>query len=180
VDKIVIAGDSLTIGFPAAEYEPGEYILNHGLYGDNLAAFTERFRTNIAPEKPDVLFILIGINNFALGNSPAEIHELYVKLLDAVKDLLPHTNVYMTSLLPTRDIENRPNEIIVSVNNDLQKLCSQRGIGYFNLHSSFCAEDGAIRPELTTDGLHLSEAGYILWRSKLLEKIREIRTKGHE
>jgi len=125
-----------------------------------------------------MLFILIGINNFALGHFPAEIHELYLKLLDTVKGLLPDTIVYITSLLPTRDIENRPNEIIVAVNSDLQALCSQRGVGYFNLHDSFCAADGAIMPELTTDGLHLSEQGYILWKDKLIEKIKEIRSRG--
>ena len=38
---------------------------------------------------------------------------------------------------------------------------------YLNIHNWFTGTDGNLRPELTTDGLHLSPAGYQVWQFAL-------------
>lgn len=173
-DKVIAAGDSLTSDFPRTEYQPDRYIINHGLYGDNLTAFTERFRLVIAPEKPDLIFILIGINDFALGRKYEDIILSYELLVTLSCSILPQSIIYMTSLLPTRGVENRPNSAIVQVNSSLKKICENAGIGYFDLHREFCATDGAIKEEYTTDGLHLTSEGYQVWQRALTPLIDKI------
>ncbi len=36
-----------------------------------------------------------------------------------------------------------------------------------NLFEVFVGDDGLIKPNLTTDGTHLNEAGYKLWAEKI-------------
>ena len=44
------------------------------------------------------------------------------------------------------------------------------GFDWIDLYSNFVNENGYLRQELTSDGLHLNEAGYRIWSEILYQK----------
>ncbi|MCK6614179.1 MAG: GDSL-type esterase/lipase family protein [Ignavibacteriaceae bacterium] len=170
--NIILAGDSLTEGMNVTAHLPGYRVLNKGVYGDNLEGLISRLHRDVISNNPDLLFILIGTNDFALGRSNAEMMISFKKMIDQLAGSLPDCSIYISSLLPTREIENRPNERIEEINRHLEVLVNEAGFGFLPLHEVFTDESGMLRKEATTDGLHLSKKGYNLWAEVLEKYIR--------
>ena len=60
-----------------------------------------------------------------------------------------------------------PNERIQNINRRLKAISNSEGVIYLDLYLLFADEQGNLKTELTTDGLHLSSEGYKLWRTAL-------------
>ena len=60
-----------------------------------------------------------------------------------------------------------PNSRIRQLNQQLQSIATKKGVKYLDLYSLFTNQQGNLRREFTTDGLHLSPEGYIVWRTAL-------------
>ena len=60
-----------------------------------------------------------------------------------------------------------PSERIVSMNASLQQIADDNDAYYLDLYPIFVTGDGTLRPDLTTDGLHLNRQGYLVWRSAI-------------
>jgi lysophospholipase L1-like esterase len=59
------------------------------------------------------------------------------------------------------------NSRIQELNQQLQRISTKKGVKYLDLYPLFTNKQGNLRREFTTDGLHLSPEGYIVWRSAL-------------
>ena len=51
----------------------------------------------------------------------------------------------------------------------LAAIAQEEKVDYLDLYPHFADARGELRPELTTDGLHLSAVGYGVWQSVLRE-----------
>jgi lysophospholipase L1-like esterase len=71
------------------------------------------------------------------------------------------------SILPTR-WESLPSDRIQRVNGRLAQLAQQPRVTFVDLQTAFADDQGQLRRELTTDGLHLSRQGYAVWRTALV------------
>lgn len=165
--KILLVGDSLTEGFKVKEYLPEYAIINRGIYGDNTVGVLERLQKDISDAKPDAIFFLIGTNDLALERTIDEIAQNIELMINQSLSFPFVKNIFITSLLPTRNIENRPNSTINELNNLLLKLTSEYSLKYFNLNLSFIDEDGMLKSDFTNDGLHLTHLAYIEWANLL-------------
>jgi len=58
------------------------------------------------------------------------------------------------------------------LNGELRKLAVRYGYVYIDLFPHFATAQGALRPELTNDSLHLLSAGYAIWVEILKPYIR--------
>jgi lysophospholipase L1-like esterase len=172
--KIIMIGDSLTSGFDTKTLLPELNIVNKGIYGDNILGVTKRFKNDVKDEKPDILFILIGTNDFALGRTNHEILKLLEELISTAVDKLSATKIFITSILPTNNIENRPKERILKINEGLKKLATIKNIFYLDLHSQFIDCNDNLRSEFTSDGLHLNNHGYNHWANILSDTLSKI------
>mgnify|MGYP003340536948 FL=1 len=56
---------------------------------------------------------------------------------------------------------------IVGINSQIKQIASDNGVTYLNLYPLFVNGEGYLRPDLTTDGLHLNGNGYLVWRTAL-------------
>ncbi|MHC1736397.1 MAG: GDSL-type esterase/lipase family protein [Ignavibacteriaceae bacterium] len=169
--KIMLTGDSITSGFKTTDLMPGFDAVNAGIYGDNSPGLLKRLENDLSFHNPDYLFILIGTNDFALGRSITEIVETLREIIIKAKDFLPEENLYITPLLPTKNVENRPNSSILELNRLIEVLARDQKINCFHLHARFIDENGDLKQEFTDDGLHLTPAAYSLWAALLSEKI---------
>lgn len=113
---------------------------------------------------------MAGVNDVSHGLSADSVVKLVKILVDKIRTELPHTKLYIESLLPINESFHRwhtmdgKTDTIVAVNEQLCRMAAERGLVYINLFPSFVIPDTHImRPELTVDGLHLTPAGYKLW-----------------
>ena len=168
--KIILIGDSITAGFKTDLLLPGLKIVNKGVYGDNSEGVLKRLKHDVIAQAPDIVYILIGTNDFALGRSNDQLLETLKNTAEILQTSLKKTKIYFASILPTRAIENRPNERINEMNLLISKLCKRKGLEYFNLHAEMADEFGNLKEELTIDGLHLTDAAYKKWSQILNDR----------
>lgn len=165
--KILLIGDSITEGFDTQKLMPEFSIINKGISGNNSKDLLNRLKTDLIPYEPDIVFVLIGTNDLAQGNSDHEILINIKEIVASIKFHLINTEVYVTSILPTRNNELRPNERIKRLNKKIEMLTYEQKVKYFNLFPLFVDDSENLIQELTEDGLHLNELAYKLWADYL-------------
>lgn len=173
----ILAGDSISLWFPAQLLPVGKNWLNQGISGETSAGLLKRLPL-LDNTTPSVVFVMIGINDLIRGVPPEQILE-NSRLI--IRDLLwahPNAKVVLQSILPhsgplaTWEGRDRllaiPNDKIREINLSLQAIATEEGAYYLDLHPLFVDESGNLRLLLTTDGLHLNQQGYLVWRSALI------------
>ena len=168
--KILLIGDSITEGFKTGILLPNLDIINKGVYGDNSEGVLKRLNADVISYNPDIVYIMIGINDFAMGRNNDQLLDTLEKIAVLLKKTIPAGRIFFTSILPTRNIENRPNSRINEFNELIKQLCTNRGAEYFNLHSEMTDETGLLNKKYTIDGLHLTGAAYQKWAEVLQQR----------
>jgi lysophospholipase L1-like esterase len=74
--------------------------------------------------------------------------------------MAPSVPLFINSITP-RSTHFR--DRIILLNQDYRAIAEGSGAIYVDLWPAFAGSDGTIRKELTTEGLHLSVAGYKVW-----------------
>jgi lysophospholipase L1-like esterase len=77
--------------------------------------------------------------------------------------------VHVQSLLPTRGNFAQHNAPVLELNQFLRKLASEFGYDYIDLHKLLVDDKAELKAEFTTDGLHLNDAAYVIWRAEILK-----------
>ncbi|HLH38342.1 MAG TPA: GDSL-type esterase/lipase family protein [Bryobacteraceae bacterium] len=160
---VVFLGDSITAGCEWHELLNSPGVLNRGIGGDTSAGVLARI-PGILRLRPAKIFLMIGANDAqALGYSPGMEFKEQRKI---VMSLLanPAVRIYVQSILPSRNA--RFSRWGSEANRLLKTLQSSR-VEFIDLRPAFEDHDGLIRPELTSDGLHLSAQGYRLWAAAI-------------
>ncbi|MFA6726657.1 MAG: GDSL-type esterase/lipase family protein [Prevotella sp.] len=176
----VMLGDSLTQfggnwNQRLLDKDTGPYI-NRGIAGDDTDGIYDRL-DQILPYQPATIFFLAGINDISHDLSIKEVANGIFKIVDEISRQCPNTRLYLQSLLPINEdfhqwklLEGKT-EVIPQVNRIIHKMANERNISYLNLFSLFSISGLHImRPDLTIDGLHLTEKGYDVWSKKLKEE----------
>lgn len=170
---IVWLGDSITDGGEWSELFPEYNTMNRGISSDNTFGVLYRLY-EVVKRKPRKLFILIGINDIARSIPDEVILRNYRKMIDSIQLQSPATKIYVQSLLPTNNnftqFKNHQNktEHVLSVNEGLRKLCTEKKITYINLYDAFLNAEGKLNEKYTNDGLHLTGEGYRHWKQVLI------------
>ncbi len=189
----ILAGDSLSLWFPSDLLPEGVTWLNQGISGETSYGLLRRVKL-FDQTQPQIIFVMIGINDLVRGlryETVAANHREIMRSLKAahpqarivVQSILPHggdrvTQRYLTALKddpaqtsPPLWVKRLPvitNPSIQRLNQRLALMAQEEKVDFLDLHSQFADAQGNLRDDLTTDGLHLSPAGYALWRSQLL------------
>lgn len=159
----VMLGDSIThIGrwdllFPDAR------LRNLGIAGERSAHLLDRLEPLIRI-RAEKLFLLIGTNDVGAGITVEEIAVNVATLLDTLAARLPGCRLHLQSVMP-RQRKFAPT--IRQLNARYAEIAAQRGIVFIDLYPLFDDGRGEIRAELSHDRLHLTGAGYAIWRSAL-------------
>ena len=53
-----------------------------------------------------------------------------------------------------------------------RKLAAEFGCDYLDLHKLMLDEKGELKAEFTPEGLHLTEAAYLVWRAEILKTMK--------
>ena len=161
----VLVGDSLSMWFPSERLPGGQLWLNQGISGENSSQILKRLSA-FSQTRPDTIYVLAGINDLRQGATDRAILDNLRQIVRRLRLNHPQAQVIVESILPTR-LSAIPNERIRKLNQQIAVIAQQEGTGYLNLHNLFADGQGQLRPDLTTDGLHLTRRGYEVWQEAL-------------
>lgn len=168
--QIVFLGDSLTHAGRWEEFFPNVDIFNHGIPGEISIEILSRL-DGVLQKQPDIIFVMMGINDLGSGLNSEEILSHYNQLIDRVKRN-SKAKLIVQSLLPVNfelfPITIFSAEDILRANELLQSLCKKEEIIFVDLYSSFATDSDKLLKNYTYDGLHLNDTGYCVWKNRLL------------
>jgi lysophospholipase L1-like esterase len=173
IKKILLTGDSITASFNTRKLLPEFKIINKGISGNKSAHLLKRLKRDLRATKPDIIFILIGTNDIAQGFTDKEILSNISSILRTPSQYAEDKNIFITSILPTRNNEPRPNERIRGLNKKIQTIVSELKVNYLDLYPLFVDETGQLISGLTEDGLHLNNNAYLIWAGFLRKLLKE-------
>jgi lysophospholipase L1-like esterase len=159
---ILFIGDSLTEFFDWQARFPGHAVRNFGVAGETVEGLLSRVgRVLASGERPDIVFIMSGINNIAMDDT--DILGTFRKVLAEVASGSSGSTVVVQSVLPVL-LPWVENADIAEMNRGLQALSAEYGARFLDVYSRFLDETGAVRTVcLSDDGVHLSPEGYRVW-----------------
>ena len=153
----------------AADF-PGESVVNLGFGGSTLAECVYYYDRLVAPCEPRALVVYAGDNDLAGGSAPEAVAEALRALLARVDARAGGIPLLFLSVKPSLARWHLIEEIRQANALARRELAGRAGSGYVDLHPAMLGSDGRPRPELfVEDGLHLSAAGYALWRQAILQ-----------
>ncbi|MDD4849576.1 MAG: GDSL-type esterase/lipase family protein [Gemmiger sp.] len=177
-------GDSLTVGLAYYDINVGGALIC-GYEGTSPNQIVNRTTlTNdergeeipldvLAAAPPAKLYVLLGTNALVGTGNDEGFLNYYALMLDALKETLPNTTLFVQSVLPVRPeaLEDAPGltpERLATINDGIRQLCAEKGCYYLNLTEALAGEDGYLQAEIAqTDGIHLTPSGYAAWVSYL-------------
>ncbi len=173
-NEIVFLGNSITDNCEWAELFNNPNIKNRGIGGDDTDGILERL-SEVTNSKPSKIFIMIGTNDLAYGKTVDHVVSNYHNIIDSIRLQSPETDIYIQSVLPTEDAIHftRKNSDIISINEELVKLASEKNTKYIDLFPLFATEDHKLNPDYSIDGLHLNGKGYMLWKQAIEKYVNE-------
>ena len=167
---VAFIGDSLTDGYDVAKYYPDYKVSNRGIGGETTHGLLARLDVSVYQLEPKVIVMLIGGNNFDT------MFEDYEDLIIGIKTNLPNTKLIVCSLTSMGGEHWGKNNHKAAFNNAKIKLYAEKHDCYFvDLFTPLLnLETSEIYDHYTTDGAHLTSAGYEVLTSAIKPVIDEI------
>ena len=169
VAPIVFIGDSITEawGFHRAETFAAHDLIPRGGSGQTARWITMRFRRDLEETGARGVHLLCGVNDIGRNEGffvPAdEIARTLAGMLDEARAM--GVSAWVGSIMPAARIPWNPAvpdapAMIAAVNAWLREHAHEHGATFIDYHAVLADGSGALRRAYTTDGLHLSPAGY--------------------
>ncbi|HEX4486454.1 MAG TPA: SGNH/GDSL hydrolase family protein [Terriglobales bacterium] len=167
--RVVFMGDSITDGWPIAEYFPDKPYVNRGISGQTTPQMLIRFRPDVVNLKPKVVVILAGTNDIAGNTGPMTVEQIednYSSMAELAK--ANNIRVVFSSVLPVNNYTEkaqpffltRSPEKILALNKWLKAYCETNGHVYLDYFTPMKDEKGLLKKDLAEDGLHPNKTGY--------------------
>lgn len=157
-------GDSLTNMGDFENVFADKNCINLGIAGDTIRDCRSRIHL-LQQSGAKKVFLLIGINSFIVDHDNFNIVlNSYEELIKEIQETCPDIEIHLESLLPVsvwHDSYINPAEMAV-FNANMKQIAEKYGAEYIDIHT-FYDVDGYMDRSLTTDGVHLTAAGYQDW-----------------
>jgi lysophospholipase L1-like esterase len=173
----ILLGDSLSLWFPVQMLPSDRNWLNQGISGETSEGLLNRLDL-FDKTQPEVIFVLIGINDLIRGLSDETILTNQQQIVRYLRQVHPQAKIVLQSILPhggqkaTWERRDRllsiPNSRIRELNQQLKAIAQEEEVSYLDLYPLFADTEGNLKMDLSSDGLHLNPQGYLIWRSALI------------
>lgn len=178
---LCLVGSSSMEGMPSDLF-PGFRVLNRGISADRLGFGTrgiaQRMEESAFDMKPQIVFFKNARNDLSARHSGKdgkptddEMAEMTERLLTSIQTRLPGTLVMVGTAFPVRDNYAHLAPSIAVFAERQRALGAKLGIPVIDGHAALIGEDGLLKPEYSSDGLHLSKAGKAIVANMILEVI---------
>ena len=180
-EGIIFMGDSITEewGRIMPEFFSNKQYINRGIGGQTTPQMLIRFRQDVIDLNPDAVVILAGTNDIAGNTGPSSV-KMIIDNLMSMAEIASKQNiqVFMSSILPVfRYPWNKsiidPFKKIAEINNFMKDFSNREKLVYVDYHSHMVDSRPGLKLELTTDEVHLNQAGYIVMSEIINRVIRD-------
>ena len=175
---IIFIGDSIVEYFPLHELlQSPKTLVNRGIRGYKTDLLLENLDAHLFGQALDKVFLLIGTNDIGKEMPQTETLANLEAVIQEISRDYPLAQIQLLSVLPVNEQEQykgtvyiRTNEKIQALNRAYQELAqAYYQVSYVDVYSSLLDEVGQLAEAYTTDGLHLSVAGYRILAQALQE-----------
>ncbi len=169
-NEIIFLGNSITEMCDWNELFEKDNIKNRGISGDIINGIIDRL-DEVVSSNPQKIFLMIGTNDLGRKRSVNQILIDYEKLIDLILKKTPKTELYLQSVLPTKNQTTRDNKDIIEINKGIIELAKKYSLTYINLFDLFKTKDNELNMDLSFDGLHLNGQGYLIWKDAIINYV---------
>ena len=164
---VVFFGSSTIERMPLGRLAPTDSTVNRGVAFESGRELLERLSIGIPPQPGGIVLYMTSIDHRFGGASPEQIRDLGASIIDRATLLWPSAPIAVLALLPEVSMEKSRVEALKEANANLGELCRIRSIPFITVDTSpLTLADGSLDPNLSSDPLHLNNAGYDhLWRA---------------
>jgi lysophospholipase L1-like esterase len=161
---IIFIGDSIVEYYPLQElFGTAKTIVNRGVRGYQTGLLLENLDAHLYGDAVDQIVLLIGTND--IGKDALDNLE---RVIQSIAREYPLSQIKLLSILPVNEGEKykqtvyiRTNEKIKEWNQAYEALASAyMQVDFVTVYDSLTDTEGQLKKDYTTDGLHLSVAGY--------------------
>jgi len=159
--RVLFLGDSITERGMWEGWFPYLATTNRGIDGDTVEDLMARLDSAVC--SPVAISLMVGTNDLSgqgRSREPADIARQIGELLDRLKEMAPQAHIVLNSVLPRSTLFA---ERIRDLRDRCREVAHQRDVDFLDLVEIMATNDGAMRDELTADGIHLTAQGYQLW-----------------
>ncbi len=144
---------------------PGQKVINRGFGGSEVRDSTWYADRIVIPYAPRLVVFYAGDNDLNAGRTPQQVRDDFVAFVTRVRRDLPDTRIAYISIKPSPSRAQLLPQIREA--NQLIREASQRirNVDFLDIYTPMLGADGQPRPELfRQDMLHMTPAGYAIWR----------------
>jgi hypothetical protein len=160
----------------AADMKPYP-VIQRGYGGARLSDFSFFTARIIYPHpcRAIVLFVANDITGSEADKTPEEVRDLFVRVLDTIREKFPDTPVFWIAITPTGS-RWKVWPQIEKANMLIEKVCNQEKNTYFiTTKNYFLNSSGLPKDELfSPDRLHLNEKGYEVWAGIIKTELEKV------
>ncbi|MDI1473084.1 SGNH/GDSL hydrolase family protein [Streptococcus taonis] len=166
---IIFIGDSIIEYYPLQELlGTSKNIVNRGIRGYQTGLLRENLDAHLYGDAVDQIVLLIGTNDIGKDVPMNEALNNLESVIQSISRDYPLSQIKLVSILPAHQGEEykqtvyiRTNEKIMAWNQAYQDLASAyMQVEFVPVFENLLDQEGQLKADYTTDGLHLSVAGY--------------------
>ena len=166
---IIFIGDSIVEYYPLQElFGVAKTIVNRGIRGYQTGLLLENLDAHLYGDAVDQIVLLIGTNDIGKDVSMNDALDNLERVIQSIAREYPLSQIKLLSILPVNEGEKykqtvyiRTNEKIREWNQAYEALASAyMQVDFVPIYDSLTDSKGQLQSAYTTDGLHLSVAGY--------------------
>ena len=166
---IIFIGDSIVEYYPLQElFGTAKTIVNRGIRGYQTRLLLENLDAHLYGDAVDQIVLLIGTNDIGKDIPMNEALDNLERVIQSIARDYPLSQIKLLSILPVNEGEKykqtvyiRTNEKIREWNQAYEALASAyMQVDFVPVYDSLTDTEGQLKKDYTTDGLHLSVAGY--------------------
>ena len=166
---VIFIGDSIVEYYPLQElFGTAKTIVNRGIRGYQTKLLLENLDAHLYGDAVDQIVLLIGTNDIGKDIPINEALDNLERVIQSIARDYPLSQIKLLSILPVNEGEKykqtvyiRTNEKIREWNQAYETLASAyMQVDFVSIYDSLADSEGQLKKDYTTDGLHLSVAGY--------------------
>lgn len=178
-ERVVFMGDSITqswlFGDPALF---GPAVVNRGISGQTTPQMLLRFRADVLGLRPVAVHIMAGVNDIAGNTGPTTIEDIEGNIASMVELAKAHgVTVILATVLPAATFnwapQLKPADAVAKLNVWIRAYAAEQGLVLADYFPAMATPEGAMKPELTLDGVHPNKAGYAVLAPMTRAAIKE-------
>ena len=166
---ILFIGDSIVEYYPLQElFGTSKTIVNRGIRGYQTGLLLENLDAHLYGGVVDKIVLLIGTNDIGKDVPVNEALNNLEAIIQTIARDYPLTEMNLLSILPVNEGEEYKQTVYIRTNEKIQKwnqaykelASAYMQVEFAPVFDSLIDQEGQLKKDYTTDGLHLSVTGY--------------------